>query len=58
MTQHEDEARLHHMLDHAKEAVAMTTGKQKEDLQRERMLELALCRKDSRGQGFEGSSLN
>jgi uncharacterized protein with HEPN domain len=32
------------MLDHAREAVAMITGKGRTDLQRQRMLELALVR--------------
>ena len=42
--QREDEVRLRHMLDHAREAVAMVAGKQRSDLQCERMLELALVR--------------
>ncbi len=41
---HEDEIRLRHMLDHAREAVAMIAGKERADLQQERMLELALVR--------------
>jgi uncharacterized protein with HEPN domain len=32
------------MLDHAREAVAMTEGKERADLRRERMLELSLIR--------------
>lgn len=44
MTRHDDRVRLRHMLDHAREAVAMITGKGKKDLQRQRMLELALVR--------------
>jgi len=44
MMQHEDEIRLRHMLNHAREAVAMVVGKKRADLQHERMLELALVR--------------
>jgi len=44
MTRHDDRVRLRHMLDHAREAVAMITGKGRTDLQRQRMLELALVR--------------
>ena len=44
MTQHNDIIRLRHMLDHAKEAVELITGKQKTELQRNRVLELALVR--------------
>jgi uncharacterized protein with HEPN domain len=44
MTRHDDIVRLRHMLDHAREAVAMLTGKKRADLQSERMLELALVR--------------
>ena len=44
MTRHEDRVRLRHMLDHAREAVAMLVGKERADLQGERMLELALVR--------------
>ena len=44
MTRHDDRVRLRHMLDHAREAVAMITGKRRTDLQRQRMLELALVR--------------
>ena len=44
MTRHEDIVRLLHMLDHAREAVAMVAGKERADLQSERMLELALVR--------------
>ena len=42
MTQHNDIIRLRHMLDHAKEAVELIAGKQKAELQRNRVLELAL----------------
>ena len=44
MTQHDDIVRLQHMLEHAREAVAMIEGKGRADLRRERMLELALVR--------------
>ncbi len=44
MTQHDDMTRMRHMLDHAREAVAMLAGKQPQDLERERMLQLALVR--------------
>ena len=44
MTQHNDIIRLRHMLDHAKEAVELIAGKQKTELQRNRVLELALIR--------------
>ena len=44
MTQHKDMIRLQHMLDHAKEAVALIAGKDKAELQHDRVLELALIR--------------
>jgi uncharacterized protein with HEPN domain len=44
MTQHDDRVRLQHMLDHASEAVSMLRGKQRDDLTRDRMLQLALVR--------------
>ena len=44
MTQHNDIIRLRHMLDHAEEAVELIAGKQKTELQRNRVLELALIR--------------
>ncbi len=44
MTQHEDIVRLHHMLDNAQEAISMIAGKDRSDLQQNRMLELALVR--------------
>jgi len=34
MTQHDDKIKLQHMLDHAKEAVALLRGKEKSDLQK------------------------
>ena len=36
--------RLRHMLDHAREAIALAEGKTREDLDRDRLLELALVR--------------
>lgn len=44
MTRHDDIVRLRHMLDHAREAMAMIEGKARDDLRRERMLELSLIR--------------
>ena len=44
MTRHDDVTRMRHMLDHAREAVEMARGRQREDLNRDRMLELALVR--------------
>ena len=44
MTRHDDIVHLRHMLDHAREAGAMLEGKEREDLQSARMLELALVR--------------
>jgi len=42
MTQHDDIVRLHHMLETAREAVAMIEGKERSHLRRERMLELSV----------------
>jgi uncharacterized protein with HEPN domain len=44
MTQHNDMIRIRHMLDHAKEAVELIDGKDKTELQHNRVLELALIR--------------
>ena len=44
MTQHDDKIKLQHMLDHAKEAAALVQGKEKSDLQKNRLLELAATR--------------
>ena len=44
MTQHNDMIRIRHMLDHAEEAVALVAGKDKRELQHDRVLELALIR--------------
>ena len=44
MTRHNDQIRLQHMLDHAREAMSLIEGKERADLGRERMLELSLIR--------------
>lgn len=44
MTQHDDELRLRHMLQYAREAVSFAAGKARGDLDRDRMLNLALVR--------------
>jgi uncharacterized protein with HEPN domain len=44
MTQHDYRVRLRHMLAHSREAVQMVKGVQREDLDRDRKLELALTR--------------
>ncbi len=44
MTQHDDNLSLRQMLDHAREAHALVAGKSREDLDRDRVLELALTR--------------
>ena len=44
MTQHDPHLRLRHMLDHAREAVEMIRGRERRDLDRDRMLELSLVR--------------
>jgi uncharacterized protein with HEPN domain len=44
MSRHESMVRLRHMLDHAREAVAMAKGKTRDDLHTDRMLNLALVR--------------
>lgn len=44
MTQHNTSGSLRHMLDHALEAVAMTRGKTRADLDKDRQLNLALVR--------------
>jgi len=44
MTRHDNEVRLRHMLDHAQEALSMVSGKQRQDLTKNRILELALVR--------------
>jgi uncharacterized protein with HEPN domain len=44
MSRHDEIIRLRHMRDHAAEAIAMTRGKKRKDLDDDRMLELALVR--------------
>jgi len=44
MSQHSDEVRFRHMLDHAMEALAMVKEKNRSDLDNNRMLELSLVR--------------
>lgn len=44
MSKHDDRTRLRHMLDHAQEAISMIQGSSREDLEQNRMLELALVR--------------
>jgi uncharacterized protein with HEPN domain len=44
MTHHDPTVPMRHMLDHAKEAVALLAGKEKAELSRNRILELALVR--------------
>ncbi len=44
MSRHEDETRLGHMLDHAREAVALVKGRSRADLDTERLVNLALVR--------------
>lgn len=44
MSRHDDGVRLRHMRDHAAEAITMTQGRRREDLDQDRMLELALVR--------------
>jgi len=44
MPEREDSVRLRHMLDHAREAVFLTQGKTRDDLETERLLNLGLVR--------------
>ncbi len=44
MTRHDDVTSLRHMLDHATEAVEMAQGRQREDLDRDRQMNLCLVR--------------
>jgi uncharacterized protein with HEPN domain len=44
MTRHDDRVRLQHMLDYASEAMEMVRGQTRDDLKRNRMLQLALVR--------------
>ncbi|MCH9034966.1 MAG: DUF86 domain-containing protein [Planctomycetes bacterium] len=44
MSRTNDQNRLRHMLDHAREAVAFVHGKTREDLEHDRLLQLGLVR--------------
>ena len=44
MSRHEDEMRMRHMLDHAREAVAALKDRPRADLDDDRLLELALLK--------------
>lgn len=44
MSRHDDTVRLRHMLDHAREAVEMASGRNRGELDKDRMLNLALVR--------------
>ena len=44
MSEQRDSIRLRHMLDHAREAIALTEGRTRQDLDSDRLLELALVR--------------
>ena len=44
MTRHDPMVRVHHMLDHAREAAEMGRGRSRADLDTDRMLNLALVR--------------
>jgi uncharacterized protein with HEPN domain len=44
MSRHDDDVRLRHMLDHAREAATLASGHERADLFEQRQLELALVR--------------
>ena len=44
MSQHDNRMRLRHMLDYGQEALGLTKGKQRADLESDRILALALTR--------------
>ena len=44
MTRHDDTARLRHMLDHRREAVAILAGRTRSDLDTDRLLDLSVVR--------------
>ncbi len=44
MTRHNDDVSMRQMLEHAREAVEMSTGRTRSDLENDRMLQLALTR--------------
>lgn len=44
MSRHKDSVRFRHMLDHAREAVGFARGRSRDDLEKDRLLNLALVR--------------
>jgi len=44
MSRHDDHVRLRHMLDYGQQVLSLTRGKQRADLERDHVLELALTR--------------
>jgi uncharacterized protein with HEPN domain len=44
MSQHDDAVPIRHMLEHAKEAISLVSGRSREELHSHRMLQLALTR--------------
>ena len=44
MSRHDEMIRLRHMRDYAAEAIALTRGRQREDIEEDRLFELALVR--------------
>lgn len=44
MTRHDDSVSLRQMLDRSREALALVQGRSREDLDRDRVVTLALCR--------------
>lgn len=44
MTRHDDPSSLRHMLDYVSEVVGMAAGRWRDDVKRDRMLDLALVR--------------
>ena len=44
MSRHDDTVRLHHMVDHSREAVQMASGRNRSDLDSDRQLGLAMTR--------------
>jgi len=43
MPRRDDSVPMRHMLDHSREAAAMVTGRTRQDLDTDRMLQLAVC---------------
>lgn len=44
MSRHDDQVSMRHMLDHARQACEMASGRKRSDLESDRMLQLALTR--------------